>query len=95
MIDLYFQHFTNLSILLFLTVGTLVAFRAKSPSLDIVLPPGLSSATIPTGLALILCAFSPNYVEKLSDFSLYVAVAGFVLILFAYNSIKKAIDDTR
>lgn len=49
---------------------------------------GLSGSLVPTGLALIYCAFDPSNLVKLSDAGIYIAFSGLALLYIAFTTIK-------
>lgn len=56
-------------------------------TLEEVLAKGISASAIPTGLALLICAFDPSLLQGMSGFNIHIATAGFALI---YISVKAA-----
>ena len=47
----------------------------------------IAASSIPTGLALIYCAYVPEYLEKLPCFEAYVAFAGLVVLLCSISTL--------
>lgn len=49
---------------------------------------GATGSLIPTGLALIYCAFKPSELSKLTNSGIYIAFSGLALLYIAYSTIK-------
>lgn len=58
--------------------------------LEYLLAKGISASAIPTGLALLVCAFKPDLLQNMSGFNIHIATAGCALL---YISIKGIIDE--
>lgn len=95
MTNLFFDHINEISVaLLLLTSGLhiiLSLVNNKAITLDKLLTPAMAAATIPTGMALIICAFSPSNVTKLESINVHLAIAGIALIFLAAHTIKQGI----
>lgn len=95
MIDLFFNHINEISVSFLLLISVFHVGRSvlkKEPmSLDKLLTPAMAAATIPTGMALIICAFSPSNVSKLESINVHLAIAGIALIFLAVHTIKQGI----
>jgi hypothetical protein len=63
----------------------------KKISLEQMLAPALAAGTLPTGVALIVCAFIPNYANKLESLGINLAVAGLALIFLAFHEMAKGL----
>lgn len=95
MIDLFFNYINEVSVSFLLLVSVFHAVRSmfnKEPmSLDKLLTPAMAAATIPTGMALIICAFSPSNVSKLESINVHLAIAGIALIFLTVHTIKQGV----
>ena len=58
-------------------------------SLEAVVGKLLAASSIPTGAVLLLCAFDTSLRVIVSDAGLYVAAAGFVLLLVSIKELLK------
>ena len=59
----------------------------QKKDLEFILNKALAGSSVPTGIALLLCAFSPDLLIKLDGASLNVAVAGITLLFISIKSI--------
>lgn len=55
---------------------------------------GFSGASVPTGLALVYCAFQPSKLAKLSDVGIYIAISGLALLYIACTTIKSKLSES-
>jgi len=62
--------------------------RNKKFTLTDLLVIGVSASSVPTGLALIYCAFKPSELSKLTNVGTYIAFAGLALLYIAVSAIK-------
>ncbi len=95
MLELFFNYLNEISVSLMLLVILVYIYRCwlddRSVSLEEMLVPAMSAASVPAGVALIICAFSPSYVSKLQSINIYLAMAGIALLYFAVQSIRSAV----
>lgn len=78
------------AIICFLVVFIRNRYKGRATTLDVLLPKLLAGSAVPTGFFLLICAFEPTLVNKLTDLSLYLAAAGIALL---YVSIKEIISE--
>lgn len=92
MIDSFFTYVNQLSALFFLACFVVSWFKhsgePNSLRLESLLTGSLAAATIPTGLALILCAVNPAFVSRLEGINVNLSVAGVVLVFMAIRAIQ-------
>jgi hypothetical protein len=95
MINLFFDHVNEISVSFLLIISVFHIIRSflkdETMTLDKLLTPAMAAATIPTGIALIICAFSPSNVSKLESINVHLAIAGIALIFLAIHTIKQGI----
>jgi|GEM_PF-3683776 len=93
MIDLFFDKINEISVSFLLLIAIIYAIKrllnSEPLALDGLLTPAMSAATIPTGFALIICAFSPSNVSKLESINVHLAIAGVALIFLAIHTIRE------
>lgn len=89
-LNMYFDYINQIAVLFLLIAAIAVGIMRKEWSLDVILTPALTSAAIPTGIALIICAFSPSYLVRLADLHVHIAVAGVVLLVLAVVSLHRS-----
>ncbi|WP_123947495.1 hypothetical protein [Flavobacterium reichenbachii] len=80
-----------------LTVGCFIIFAiislflqvpaGRSRDLEYIINKGLAGSALPTGLALLGCAFKPELLTLLDGVSLNVAVAGITLLFISYKAV--------
>lgn len=95
MIDWFLSSINEFSVA-FLVVSSLVfvlvrKIKKKKIAFEHMLSPALAAATLPTGIALIVCAFSPNHANKLESLGINLAVAGLALLFLAFHEITKGL----
>jgi|SRR5690554_7279304 len=99
MFDLFFQWINGISVAFMLGFSLIVLvirlFRKQEVGLHQLLSPALSAATIPTGLALIVCAFEPHYVSRLESFNIHLSIAGIALLYVAVATIMTGLSTDR
>jgi len=88
---IFLKNLNNLTVATAL-VFTIVALCLKpangqEKNLEFILTRALAGSAIPTGLALLFCAFEPSLLPRLEGANLNVAVAGITLL---FISIKAA-----
>ena len=92
MIDFFFTYVNQLSVFFFLACFLVSWFkhsdRSNSLRLELLLTSALAAATIPTGIALILCAVNPEFVSRLEGINVNLSVAGVVLVFMAVRAIQ-------
>ncbi|MCM0080833.1 hypothetical protein L4X63_04435 [Geomonas sp. Red32] len=72
------------------TVTAIVRIHAGAKlRLEDLLIRGMAASAIPTGFALLLSAFDPSLLQKMSGFNIHIATAGLALI---YISLKSVFD---
>ncbi len=89
-IDFFFLRFNILTTIFFI-VGCIVSYmksKGKDSSLDSLITKSLSYTLFPTSLALFICAFDKDYIEKLADIHLSLCVAAVALFYVAFKGIK-------
>jgi hypothetical protein len=95
MINIFFDHVNEISVSFLLIISVFHIIRSflkdETMTLDKLLTPAMAAATIPTGIALIICAFSPSNVSKLESINVHLAIAGIALIFLAIHTIKQGI----
>lgn len=95
MIDLFFLKINAISVVCILVTTIFVSLirlsKGLSVGLDDVMSPALASATVPTGISLIICAFNPSYIPKLEQMNMYLSVAGVVVIFLAFSAVKNSL----
>ena len=94
MIQSYFYYLNQISVI-FLLGAFLVLwvrnyyFSEYEIDLESLIGSALASATVPTGAALIICAFDSSLVPLLKDLHLHLSVAGASLLFVAIRAIRK------
>ncbi|MDP3482458.1 MAG: hypothetical protein Q8S05_04000 [Sulfuricella sp.] len=92
MIDFFFTYINQLSVVFFICCFLVSWFKhsdgAGNPRLEHLLTGALAAATIPTGLALILCAINPAFVSRLEGINVNLSVAGVVLVFMATRTVQ-------
>jgi len=78
----------TLGIIFFLIPLYINRKRKKKNILADLMVIGFGGASVPTGLALIYCAFDPSKLSKLSDVGIYIAFSGLALLYIAFITIK-------
>ena len=95
MLELFFKYLNEVSVSLMLVFILVYICRClvdhRTVSLEGMLMPAMSAASLPAGVALIICAFSPSYVSKLESINVYLAMAGIALLYFAIQSVSSAV----
>lgn len=87
MIDLFFISINQLSVAFFVLCFIALWYKRSDSALEYLLNPPLTAATIPTGIALVLCAINPDYVSRLEGININLSVAGIVLVFMAARTI--------
>jgi uncharacterized membrane protein len=95
MIDWFLSSINELSVA-FLVIASLMftivrKIKKKKIAFEQMLAPALAAGTLPTGIALIVCAFSPNYANKLESLGMHLAVAGLALLFLAFHEMAKGL----
>ncbi len=92
MTDFFFTYINQLSVVFFIGCFLTSWFKRSdgnnSPRLESLLTSALAAATIPTGLALILCAINPAFVSRLEGINVNLSVAGVVLVFMAVKTVQ-------
>lgn len=92
MIDFFFKYINQLSVVFFIFCFIALWLKhsdgANSPRLEPLLTVALAAATVPTGLALILCAINPMFVSRLEGINVNLSVAGIVLVFMAVKTVQ-------
>jgi len=93
MIDFFFENINEISVSFLLLIAIIHAakslLKGEPLALDNLLAPAMSAATLPTGFALIICAFSPTNVSRLESINVHLAIAGIALIFLAVHTINE------
>ncbi len=75
-------------LLFFIIILIRLLVKREEVKLEKLLTGAFSGSTIPTGLALLLCAFDPSLIQHLEGLHIYIAVAGLALIFVAIKSLN-------
>ena len=82
------------AIISFVAISISNFVHGKRPKLEELLASGLAASAIPTGLALLLCAFKPNLLQQMSGFNIHIATAGCALIFISIKGIATVLTQT-
>lgn len=94
MIQSYFTYLNQISVFFLLSTFIILWIRSYYFSeyevdLENLIGNSLASATIPTGLALIMCAFDSSLVNLLQGLHIHLSVAGAALMYVSIRAIAK------
>ena len=88
-IDVLVKHSSIILGIVFFLIPIFISRKQnKKYSLTDLIVIGLTGSLVPTGLALIYCAFKPLEFSKLTDGGIYIAISGLALLYIAYSTIK-------
>ena len=87
----FFSSLNSITIIAGMLSGLMAFFitpaEGQKRSLEFVVNQVLAGAAVPTGVALLICAFKPELLSKLEGANINVAVAGIVLMFISVRSI--------
>ncbi|CAN2041514.1 hypothetical protein GMMP15_500010 [Candidatus Magnetomoraceae bacterium gMMP-15] len=63
--------------------------QKKKVNLEELFSISICATSIPTGVALVYCAFDSNMLSKLTGVNIHIALAGLALLYIAIKTIKK------
>jgi hypothetical protein len=93
MIKIFFSYINQVSVvfllLTFIIIWIRKLFSKAHYDLETLLSSAFTAATIPTGIALVLCAFDKTLVTHLQDINVHLSVAGAVLLFIALRTVSK------
>jgi hypothetical protein len=72
-------------------VGLLIFnfFKKRKNQLGDLMVVGFGGSTLPTGIVLVWCGFSPSGMSKLVDVGVYVSIAGLALLFVAISQLRE------
>ena len=89
--DFLLKYLTNITlftaIFAFIIVSCIDITKKNEIVLELLLLKVLAASTIPTGIALLCCAFKPALLQKLVGFELHIAVAGMALLFISIKTL--------
>lgn len=84
----YLNQWTVACAIIFAVIALFLTPPNNKPlDLEFVVGRALSGSALPTGIALLGCAFKPELLPQLDDASLNIAVAGITLLFISIKSI--------
>ena len=94
-LDIFFVHFGTITVGIMLIIFMALwikshFFSEYETDLESIVASAMASATLPTSLALMICAFDPSKIPLLSDLHVFLALAGAILAFVSVRSIGKA-----
>lgn len=90
--EFFFSHLNQFSVGFFLFFFIVISVRKRllgqTNNLESIIGNSLSFAAVPTAIALILCAFNEELINKISGLNLHLSVSGMVLLAIAFRVIE-------
>lgn len=92
MIDFFLQYLNQLAVGCTIVTFILMLYKnhraGVTASLETLLVPAFSAAALPTGVALLMCAFDTNLLQKLTDYNVHIAVSGLALLYVSVSALR-------